>query len=85
MLLSVQQRSEVDDRTLGDLFLAMVDELADISFAHSFDLIMAAMFECVRELFGASEEQITRLSDAMISKLPAYMQVCLQKYAISCA
>ena len=85
ILLSVQQRGEVDDRSLGDLFLAMIDELEDISFAHSLELIMSAMLDCVRELFKASEDDLSRLSEAMIDKLPASMRDCLRKYCNSCA
>ena len=85
ILLSVQQRGEVDDRSLGDLFLAMIDELEDISFAHSFELIMSVLLECVRELFKASDADLSRLSEALIDKLPAPMRDRLLKNSISCA
>ena len=70
MFLSLEQRIAMDQRTFGDLFLAVVDELEDISFSHSFQLIMTAMLESVREIFHASDEQISRLTEAFLSRLP---------------
>ncbi|MDY2594196.1 MAG: transposase, partial [Oliverpabstia sp.] len=35
MLLSIEQRQNEDQRTLGELFFFLVDEMADITFCRS--------------------------------------------------
>jgi hypothetical protein len=55
----------------------MVDELADITFNHSLQILVEAMFESVKEIFQPTEEQMERLTNAFISRLPKYMQESL--------
>nr|WP_063329385.1 hypothetical protein [Lactobacillus delbrueckii] len=50
----------------------MVDELADITFNHSLQILVEAMFESVKEIF--QPEQMERFINAFISRLPKYMQ-----------
>ena len=73
--MSVEKRDDEDDRTIGELFYYMVDELADITFNHSLQILVEAMFESVKEIFQPTEEQ--RFTKAFISRLPKYMQEAL--------
>ena len=34
MFMSVEKRDDEDDRTIGELFYCMVDELAAVSYTH---------------------------------------------------
>ena len=77
MFLALEQRIATDQRSFGDLFLAVVDELEDISFSHSFQLIMTALLVSVREVFQASDEQISRLTEAFLSRLPVSLRSSL--------
>ncbi|AXI15244.1 transposase [Lactobacillus delbrueckii subsp. bulgaricus] len=52
----------------------MVDELADITFNHSLQILVEAMFESVKEIFQPTEEQMEMFTNAFISRLPKYMQ-----------
>ncbi|GHN46249.1 hypothetical protein ME805_02300 [Lactobacillus delbrueckii] len=52
----------------------MVDELADITFNHSLQILVEAMFESVKEIFQPIEELMGRFTNAFISRLPKYMQ-----------
>ena len=52
----------------------MVDELADITFNHSLQILVEAMVENVKEIFQPTEEQMERFINAFISRLPKYMQ-----------
>ncbi|MCD5435390.1 transposase, partial [Lactobacillus delbrueckii subsp. lactis] len=56
------------------MFYCMVDELADITFNHSLQILVEAMFESVKEIFQPIEELMERFTDAFISRLPKYMQ-----------
>ena len=51
MMLAVQERECVDDRSLGELFFMSIDELADITLRTSLTLIL---LEVVREIDHAS-------------------------------
>jgi len=78
MLLALEQRTAVDERTLGDLFLLMVDELKDITFSLSIQLIYAALLESICELFQPTEKQISLLTQNFVSRLPQRYQVLLK-------
>ncbi len=71
MLLSLQKRCSEDDRTIGELFLLMVDELADTTFAQAMRLIVDAMLQSVREQFGLSEAQLQAFTQQFYDRLPA--------------
>ncbi|MBT8801919.1 hypothetical protein BTI07_05110 [Lactobacillus delbrueckii subsp. bulgaricus] len=73
MFMSVEKRDDEDDRTIGELFYCMADELADITFNYSLQILMEAMFESVKEIFQPTEEQMERFTNAFISRLPKYM------------
>jgi hypothetical protein len=77
MFMSVEKRDDEDDRTMGELFYCMIDELADITFHHSLQILVEAMFESVKEIFQPTEEQMERFTKAFISRLPKYMQKAL--------
>ena len=77
MLLTLEQRKSVDDRSFGELFMLVVDELADITFSHSMQLIVAAMLDSIRDVFHATDEQIQSLMDAFLSRLPKEFQTML--------
>ncbi|MBT8849449.1 transposase [Lactobacillus delbrueckii subsp. bulgaricus] len=74
MFMSVEKRDDEDDRTIGEHFYCMVDELADITFNYSLQTLVEAMFESVKEIFQPTEEQMERFTNAFISRLPKYMQ-----------
>ena len=77
MLLALEQRKSVDARSFGELFMLVVDELADITFSHSMQLILAAMLDSIRELFHANDEQIEVLMKTFLSRLPEEFQTLL--------
>lgn len=78
MLLSLQKRRNEDDRTIGELFLLMVDELADTTFAHVMQLIFDVMLQTVMEHFGLSENQLLVFSRQFYNRLPACYRRFLQ-------
>ena len=74
MLLSVEKRLNEDDRTVGELFFLMADELQDITFNQSMAIIVQAFLESVQELLQLSDEQIKSLLDSFVSHLPVYLR-----------
>ena len=63
--MSVEKRDDEDDRTIGELFYCMIDELADITFNHSLQILVEAMFESVKEIFQPTEEQMERFNQSI--------------------
>ena len=74
MLMSVAKRDDEDERTLGELFFFMVDEVADITFNQSMKILMDAMIESIKAIFQATVEQIEKFTTNFINRLPDYMQ-----------
>lgn len=81
MLMSVAKRNDEDERTLGELFFYMVDEVADITFNQSMRILMEAMIASVKQIFQATEDQIDRFTADFINRLPDYMQKSLIRSA----
>lgn len=81
MLMSVAKRNDEDERTLGELFFYMVDEVADITFNQSVRILMEAMIASVKQIFQATEDQIDRFTADFINRLPDYMQKSLIRSA----
>jgi len=77
IFLAYLNRMETDERSFGDLFYAVVDELADITFDHALSLIVSVLIDSVREIFHAMDEQITALMNDMLSRLPVHLRNCL--------
>jgi hypothetical protein len=59
MIIAMEQRRNEDDRSLGEIFFFFTDELADITFAESFQIILKAMFECIYTVFQVTDEQMS--------------------------
>ena len=78
MLLSLQQRNSSDDRTISELFLLMIDELADITFGHALQLIVDIMLQMIQERFGLSDDQLEEFVNEFVGRLPISYQHALR-------
>ena len=81
MMIALEQRKNEDERSAGELFFYFVDELADITFAESFRIILETMLECISIIFQVTEEQMLTFQDMFIHRLPTYLQRALVKCA----
>ena len=79
MMLSVYQRANSDERSLGELFWSYVAEVSEISFDNAFYLIINAMLETVKEFFHVSDEQMAEFMEAFINRLPKHLQGALRQ------
>lgn len=77
MLMSVAKCNDEDERTLGELFYFMVDEVADITFSQSMKILLDTMLASIRTVIQTSEEQIATFMNDFISRLPEFMQKSL--------
>lgn len=77
ILLALEQRQNEDQRTLGELFFFLVDEMADITFSHSMRIIMEALMASLQELLKLTDEQLSEFVTDFESRLPKYLQNAL--------
>ena len=79
MMLALEQRKDEDERTLGELFFFFCDELSDITFSESFQIILKAMFESIYAVFQVTESQIDDFIQQFVERLPMFLQTALLK------
>ena len=81
MLLALTGRQNQDLRTMGEIFFFLTDELADITFAYAFRIILQAMIESIHKNFQITDEQMQAFINDFYLGLPDYMQTALAKAA----
>ena len=81
-MLALEQRKDQDHRTLGEIFFFLTDELADITFGKSLQIILKAMFEGIYTVFQVTEAQIDAFIDIFVDRLPNFIQNSLAKSAV---
>lgn len=77
MLLAMEQRQNEDQRTLGELFFFLVDEMEDITFCRSLGILMDAFMASLQEILKLSDEQISAFVADFESRLPEYLRNAL--------
>ena len=78
---ALEQRKNEDQRTLGELFFFLVDEMADITFTRSLCILMDALMASLKEILNLSEEQLAVFTADFVSRLPQYLQNALDSRA----
>ncbi|MBQ3911352.1 MAG: transposase [Butyrivibrio sp.] len=81
MLLALTGRQNQDLRTMGEIFFFLTDELADITFAYAFGIIIQAMLDSINKNFMITEAQMESFINDFYLGLPDYMQSALAKAA----
>ena len=79
----MEQRRCEDDRTLGEIFFFFTDELADITFGESFQIIITAMIDSVCAIFQPTEEQLGLFIEMFVGRLPDYIRNSLVRTALA--
>lgn len=77
MLPAMEQRQNDDQRTLGELFFFLVDEMADITFCHSLRILMDALMASLQEILRLSDDQLAAFTADFESRLPEYLRNAL--------
>ena len=82
MLIAMEQLQNEDQRTLGELFFFLVDEMADITFSRSFSILMDALMASLQEILKLSDEQLTAFTADFEARLPKYLRNALHTEAV---
>lgn len=83
LMIAIEQRKCEDVRTLGEIVFFFTDELADIRFCDSLQIIITAMLESICAVFRPTEEQTEAFLEVFLGRLPEYLRRSLAKAAIS--
>ena len=83
LMIAMEQRRCEDGRTLGEIFFFFTDELTDITFGESFQIIITAMIDSVCAIFQPTEEQLALFIDMFVGRLPDYIRNSLTKAALA--
>ena len=83
LMIAMEQRRNEDDRTLGEIFFFFTDELADITFGESFQIIITAMIDSVCAIFQPTEDQLTMFIEMFVGRLPRYIRDSLTKAVLA--
>ena len=83
MLLATEQRQNEDQRTLGELFFFLVDEMADITFRRSLGILMDALMASLQEILKLSDTQLVAFTADFESSLPKYLRNALYPEAVA--
>lgn len=65
--------------TLGEIFFLFTDELADITFGESFQIIINAMMDCIYAIFQPTDKQLKMFIEMFVGRLPDYIRNSLTK------
>ena len=76
-MLSVEKRMREDSRTLGGIFYACCDEMADISFADALWLLVDALRDTLREHLALGGAMVQEMVDRFLHNLPPSMRLRL--------
>nr|WP_242946432.1 transposase [Geosporobacter subterraneus] len=70
MMLAVENRQALDNRTLGEIFYLLTDELADITWTQALQMLMQTFINAISDKLSLSADQIEELMDAFLTTLP---------------
>lgn len=74
LILAVQHREQTDERTMGELFYLMIEELSDISFSEAISQLLELFKEVFANEMVLSEEILNNIMDQFLQKLPQATQ-----------
>ena len=83
MLLAMEHRQNQDQRTLGELFFFLVDEMTDITFSRSLCILMDALMASLQENLKLSDEQLTAFTADFEARLPKYLRNALHPETVA--
>lgn len=83
MLLAMEQRQHEDQRTLGELFFFLVDEMADITFSRLLGILMDTLMASLQEILKLSDDQLTSFTADFEARLPEYLRNALHPQAVA--
>ena len=82
MLIAMEQCQNEVQKTLGELFFFLVDEMADITFSRSLGILMDTLMASLQVILKLSDEQLTAFTADFEARLPEYLRNALHPEAV---
>ena len=77
MMLSLESRESNDIRSLGELFVYISDEMADITWLQALQMLLQLFRSTLSETAELTEEKINELVDHFLDTLPSLLKSLL--------
>ena len=77
MMLSLESRESNDIRLLGELFVYISDEIADITWLQTLQMLLQLFRSTLSETAELTEEKINELVDNFLDTLPSLLKSLL--------
>lgn len=81
MMLSLEQRRNVDKRSIGELFFLAYDELQDLRYIDALHLILKMLVDVIKERMIFMEKELDEMLDSFLEDLPILWHKCLKQCA----
>ena len=81
MMLALEQRRNVDERSIGELFFLAIDELEDLRYLDALTMLLKLLMDCAKDAAILDEEQLNQLLNLYLAKLSVLRQRCLRQCA----
>ena len=81
MMLSLEQRRNVDKRSIGELFFLAYDELQDLRYLDALVLLLKELVATVKGKTIFMEKELDRILDLFLENLPHLWNKCLKQCA----
>ena len=78
-MLSLEQRQNVDKRSIGELFLLAYDELQELCYIDALHLILKMLVEVIKERMIFMEKELDKMLDSFLENLPILWHKCLKQ------
>ena len=79
MILAVQERESKDDRTLGELFYLLIDELSELSVSEAILQLLVLFQEAFADEYVLDEAVLNNIIEQFLEKLPSSIQKQLKQ------
>lgn len=81
MMLTLEQRRNTDERSLGELFYLTIDELEELRYLDALAALLSLLMDCAKEAEILDDEQINQPLNLFVAKLPDLWVKCLKQCA----
>ena len=78
-MLSLEQRRNVDKRSIVELFLLAYDELQDLRYIDALHLILKMLIEVIEERMIFMEKELDKMLDSFLENLTILWHKCLKQ------
>ncbi len=70
MMLAVENRNTTDNRTLGEIFHLISDELSDITWIEAFHMLLQLFMNTLSDKLSLTSEQLDKIMNSFLLALP---------------